>query len=520
MSAAETRAPLAPVALGELVRAFGGTLVAPGAPSAAVSSAGLVPIRDVHLDSRCAAPGVLFAALPGTRTDGARFAIDAVQRGASALLAPQAFDFAAGVPLWLHPEARRVAGLAAARVHGEANRHQRVIGVTGTNGKSTVVHLVGTLLAHAGHRPAVIGTVEYKLWGAAARPSTHTTPDAPELARLARTHLERGGDAFALEVSSHALDQERLAGFPLDVAVFTNLGRDHLDYHPDLEAYARAKERIFEHLKAGGAAVINADDPAGPRMRLAAERSGARVFTYGTRSNADLSAVLDVVGPSGTTLFLAGMGILRTGFFLPLVGRHNVENALAALAAVLFLGVSPAAAVAGLASLTAPRGRLEPVDTGQRGFRVFVDYAHTPDALERVLGTLRELLGASQAGAGRVLCVFGCGGNRDRAKRAPMGAAVARHADLAWITSDNPRDEEPLAIIDDILPGFEHGRATLGGGAVRVEPDRRKAIARALAEARAGDIVLIAGKGHEAWQQVRDKRLSFEDPRVVLEELS
>jgi UDP-N-acetylmuramoyl-L-alanyl-D-glutamate--2,6-diaminopimelate ligase len=502
----------------ELVRALGGRLQGDAAGQAA---GGGVEIRDVHLDSRRSGPDALFAALPGTKSDGARHAIDAVQRGSAALLVPRAFEFAAGVPLWTHPDARRVAGLAASLVHGDPVRAQRVVGVTGTNGKSTVAHLTGMLLRAAGHRPAVLGTVEYRLWGAEPLPATHTTPDAPELARLARRNLALGGDAIALEVSSHALDQERLAGFPLDVALFTNLGRDHLDYHADLEAYARAKERIFEHLKAGGAAVINAADAACERMRRAAERNGVRVFTYGTRSNADLSATIDVVGPSGTTMFLEGMGIPRTGFFLPLVGRHNVENALAALAAVLFLGASPATAVAGLASLTAPPGRLQPVDTGKRGFQVFVDYAHTPDALERVLATLRELLPApatdarsTGANAARVLCVFGCGGNRDREKRAPMGRAVARLADRAWITSDNPRDEEPLAIIEDILPGFEHGRA-----AAEVEPDRRKAIARALAEARAGDIVLIAGKGHEAWQQVRNTRLPFEDPRVVLEEL-
>jgi UDP-N-acetylmuramoyl-L-alanyl-D-glutamate--2,6-diaminopimelate ligase len=511
--------------LGELVRNLGGRLEGAG-PSGAEAE-----IADVHLDSRRVEPRVLFAALPGTRSDGARHAIDAVQRGATALLAPRAFEFVAGVPLWIHEDARRVAGLAAALVYGQPVSTQRVVGVTGTNGKSTVAHLVGALLAHAGHRPAVLGTVEYKLWNAPALPSTHTTPDAPELARLAKKNLALGGDAIALEVSSHALDQERLAGLALDAAIFTNLGRDHLDYHADLEAYARAKERIFEHLKVGGAALINADDAASQRMRRAAERCGARVFTYGTRSHADLSATLDAVGPAGTTLFLEGMGIPRTGFFLPLVGRHNVENALAALAAVLFLGASPETAVAGLASLTAPRGRLEPVETGQRGFRVFVDYAHTPDALERVLGTLREILPVPRSPAppesaesARILCVFGCGGNRDREKRAPMGAAVARHADRAWITSDNPRDEDPLAIIEDILPGFEHGRATLAGGTfkggtVEIEPDRRKAIACALAEARAGDIVLIAGKGHETWQQVRDTRISFEDPRVVLEEL-
>jgi len=489
------------VKLHELVRALGGRLQGSGA----------LELADVQLDSRRAAPGVLFAALPGSHTDGGRFAVDAVQRGASAVLAPAGFDFELGVPLWLHPEARAVAGRAAALVHGDPVRAQRTIGVTGTNGKSTVAHLAGRLLEHCGFRPGVLGTVEYRLWNRAPLSSTHTTPDAPELARLARANLAAGGDALALEVSSHALDQERLAGFPLDVAVFTNLAHDHLDYHATAEAYARAKERIFEHLKAGGAAVINADDPACERMLRAAERNGARSYTYGTRSHADLSATLDTVGPSGTTMFLEGMGIPRTGYFLPLAGRHNVENALAALAAVLFLGASPTTAVAGLASLTAPRGRLEPVSTGTRGFQVFVDYAHTADALERVLATLREFLPAGR----RLICIFGCGGNRDREKRAPMGRAVARQADLAVVTSDNPRDEEPLAIIEDILPGLAGGKA-----AVLVEPDRRQAIGRALREARTGDIVLLAGKGHETWQQLRDTRVPFEDPRVVLEELA
>jgi UDP-N-acetylmuramoyl-L-alanyl-D-glutamate--2,6-diaminopimelate ligase len=498
--------------LEDLVQRFGGRLLERNEREP------VAHLCDVHLDSRRTRPGTLFVALPGARTDGARHAIDAVRRGAAALLAPRPFEFDPGVPLWLHPEARRIAGESAALVHGEPLRTQRVVGVTGTNGKSTVAHLTGLLLRAAGLRPAVLGTVEYRLWGADPLPSTHTTPDAPELTRLARRNLELGGDAIALEVSSHALDQERLAGFPLDVAIFTNLSHDHLDYHGSFEAYARAKERIFACLKAGGAAVINADDVHAPRMLRAAERAGARCFTYGTRSHADLSATLDAASPAGTTMFLEGMGIPRTGFFLPLVGRHNVENALAALAAVLFLGASPAVLTDGLASLTAPRGRLEPVDTGARGFRVFVDYAHTPDALERVLGTLRELAEGSTARA-RVLCVFGCGGNRDREKRAPMGAAVARHADLVWVTSDNPRDEEPLAIIQDILPGFEQGRATTQAGCVAIEPDRRRAIARALAEARAGDIVLIAGKGHEAWQQLRDIRVPFEDPRVVREEL-
>jgi UDP-N-acetylmuramoyl-L-alanyl-D-glutamate--2,6-diaminopimelate ligase len=504
--------------LGALVRELGGALAA-RASGVDLPHDGEAEIADVHLDSRQAGPGVLFAALPGGRSDGRAFAAEAVRRGAAALLAPGlpglpgapgVLDVVPGVPLWIHPAARRVAGLAAARVHGDAVRSQRVIGVTGTNGKSTVVHLAGELMRRAGMRPGVVGTVEYRLWSSEPRPATHTTPDAPELARLAAANLAAGGDALALEVSSHALDQERLAGFALDVAIFTNLSRDHLDYHENAEAYARAKERIFEHTKSGGTAVINADDAAAGRMRGAATRHGVRVITYGTRSHADLSATIDVVGPAGTTLFLEGMGIPRTRYFLPLTGRYNVENALAALAAVLLLGANPAATVAGLASLTAPTGRLEPVDTGSRGFRVFVDYAHTPDALERVLGTLRALLPAT----GRLICVFGCGGNRDREKRSPMGAAVARHADVAVVTSDNPRDEEPRAIVADILPGFRGGRAE-----THVELDRRQAIARALAEARAGDIVLIAGKGHEAWQQLRDTRVPFEDRRIAHEML-
>lgn len=499
--------------LGALVREYGGVL----RPSATAPAA----VSRVEIDSRRAGPGVLFVALPGTRANGARFAAEALGCGASAVLAPR--DVPGIHPLWIHSDARSVAGRVAARLLGDPALEQRVVAVTGTNGKSTVAHLVGRLLAHLGHRPAIVGTVEVRLWGEAPRVATHTTPDAPTLQRLARENRERGGDAFVLEASSHALDQERLAGLALDAAVFTNLGHDHLDYHADLEAYAAAKERIFEHTKADGAAILNADDPACARMARAARAAGARVLTYGTGSSVDLSATPTDVGPSGTTMFLEGMGIPRTGLFLPLVGRHNVENALAAAAAVLSFGASPSALLEGLASLTAPRGRLEPVDTGERGFRVFVDYAHTPEALERVLTTLRGLLvPAGPAGParpagehGRLLCVFGCGGSRDRAKRGPMGAAVGRLADIALVTSDNPREEEPSEIIEEILPGLAGRRA-----AVQVEPDRRRAIGCALREARPGDIVLVAGRGHEAWQQLRNnERVPFEDSRVVLEEL-
>ena len=296
-----------------------------------------------------------------------------------------------------------------------------------------------------------------------------------------------------------------------------------LDYHEDLNAYARAKEKLFSYLKPGGAAVINADDGLADRMVAAAEKAGGRVVLYGTGSRADLVAETTEVGPRGSHLFLEGMGIPRTGLFLPLVGRHNVENAIAAVAAVLLLGASPSSVLEGLASVSAPRGRLEEVDVGKRrGFQVFVDYAHTPDALERVLTTLRDIMQLSGEGVvddhalfeGRLICVFGCGGNRDRDKRGPMGETVGSNSDVAIVTSDNPRHEDPDQIIAEVCEGLARTPVD-----VIVEPDRRSAIRLALREAEPGDIILIAGKGHEAWQLSRGKRLPFEDRRVVREEL-
>ena len=470
-------------------------------------------VLDVDLDSRRVRAGTLFAALPGGARDGGEFVPQALERGAVAVLSARRLATPDERPNWVHPEARRVAGEAAAVVHGHPSRGQGVVGITGTNGKSTVLHMTAQLLRHCGRRPGVSGTVGIELWGDGPREATHTTPDATELQRLCRRNLELGGDAFVLEVSSHALDQERIAGLELDVAVYTNLSRDHLDYHPTMDAYAAAKERIFAHLAPGGSAVVNLDDGHAERMIRAARASGARVVTYGIGSRADLRADRLEIGEQGIHLFLEGMGIPRTGFFLPLLGRHDVENALAALAAVLRLGASPSHAVRGLAAISTPRGRLEEVATGGRGFRVFVDYAHTPDALERVLDALRRLP-APPGGARRVLCVFGCGGGRDAEKRAPMGAAVARAADVAIVTDDNPRDEEPAAIAAEILRGMASGSAE-----VVVEPDRRNAIREALRRARPGDLVLIAGKGHERWQWSRGRKLPFDDVAVAREEL-
>lgn len=474
-------------------------------------------IRDVELDSRLVNRDSLFCALPGTQVDGARFVPNALANGATAVLAPHGdHEFSTDVnSLWIHPQATRIAGEAAALVHRPTKR-PKLVAITGTNGKSTVAHLVRELLRGSGFTPGLVGTIEVDLAGADSRASSMTTPNAPTLHRLVKKHVDGGGDALVLEASSHALDQERLAGLELDVAVFTNLTRDHLDYHSSFESYAEAKAKIFTCLGPEGVAIVNADDAWGEFMARRARDHGARVVTFGTGSSVDLRASRRSVGPEGTQLFLEGMGIPWTGLISPLVGQHNVENALAALSAVLTLGVSSQHALRGLTTIPSPPGRLERVDTGDRGVHVFVDYAHTPDALDRILVTLRGLL--DRAGRGRLLLVFGCGGDRDRSKRPLMGAVAVRRADLVFVTSDNPRSEEPSDIAADILGGMSAGESTRG--AVRVELDRRLAIRSALTAASRDDVVLIAGKGHETCQSFKGKSVPFDDREVAREELT
>ena len=480
-------------------------------------------VTDVHLDSRRVDVGDLFVALRGMREDGARYALDALARGASAVLTERPISYGAlrgprAVVEWVHPEARRVAGMAAALVHGEPSAGLFTVAVTGTNGKTTTAHLVGQLLAKAGRRPAVLGTAGNRLADGALRPAVNTTPDSPSLQRMLAQHRELGGDSLAMEASSHALDQERLAGLRVDVAVFTNLTRDHLDYHGDLESYARAKERLFRALGSRAHAVVNADDPCSRRMGDAARAAGARVHTYGARTSGDLRATTLETDLSGTRLLLSGMGISRTEVWLPLAGGYNVENALAAAAAALLSGASPSTVVDGLATASGAPGRLERVDTRGRGFSLFVDYAHTEDALEKVCRTVREglELGSGRLGGspGRMVVVFGCGGDRDRGKRAPMGRVVGEIADVAVVTSDNPRGEEPSRIAEEILAGMRATRAELV-----VELDRRAAIERAVRIARPGDVVLIAGKGHETTQTIGRRVDEFDDRRVAAEAL-
>lgn len=498
--------------LRELIETLGG--------SCALQDAG-PEVRDVHVDSRRVGVGDLFAALPGTEQDGGRFIADAVARGAVVVLTPHECDLRAvnlcmpglDVAHWVHQGARRVVGQAAALVHGSPARSLEVAGITGTNGKTTTAHILGHLLDEADLSPAVLGTAGHRLAGGRNLTATLTTPDAPELVRLLALHAKAGGRTVVMEVSSHALVQERTSGVDFDVAVFTNLTREHLDYHGDMDSYARAKARLFEHLAPGAVAVLNLDHPAWRTMAKAAERAGARTMTYSTRSPADLRASGLRTDLAGSLFNIDGMGIFSTELRLPLRGRYNVENALAAAAAARLLGASPSSVLEGLATTSAAPGRLEPVFTGGRGFQLYVDYAHSPDALERVLTVLRQDLQEREDG-GRLIVVFGCGGDRDAGKRPEMGRVASALADVAVVTSDNPRGESPERVIADILVG-------MGGGAQParrvVEVDRRVAIQRAVELAHAGDVLLVAGKGHETGQEIGDRVLAFDD-RVVAQE--
>jgi UDP-N-acetylmuramoyl-L-alanyl-D-glutamate--2,6-diaminopimelate ligase len=493
------------MALSALARALGGTV-----------ENGDAPLCDVHLDSRRLERGALFCALPGHRADGLDHAGAAIERGATALLAPRAAAERArrearGLPLWLHDDPRSIAGRAAALVHGDPSRSLATYAVTGTNGKTTVAHLVGHFLAAAGRTPAVIGTVGNRIAGAARLPATNTTPDATELQRLCARHRAGGGDAFVMEASSHALAQERLDGFHVGTAIFTNLTRDHLDYHVDMARYEAAKARLFERLEPGCHAVLPAGDPVAERYAGIARARGASVHTYGIGSRADLSASRVVVTPGGIHTFLDGMGI-SWETTLPLVGRHNLANALAALLAVLVSGASPSALRGGLATVSLPVGRLERVDTNGRPFQVFVDFAHTPDAVEVTLRSLREQL--EQAGRGRLICLFGCGGQKDTGKRPLMGALAERLADVVVLSSDNPRGEDPLAIIEQVRAGMTGRTETV------VEPDRRAAIFAAVGLARPGDIVVLLGKGHEDFQEIAGVRRPFCDVDVAREAMA
>jgi UDP-N-acetylmuramoyl-L-alanyl-D-glutamate--2,6-diaminopimelate ligase len=461
-------------------------------------------VRTVVHDSRRVTPGALFAAVPGSTTDGHDHVDEAVRRGAVAVLVEHDVD----VPVTrvVVDSVRRAVGPIAAAACGDPSAELRVLGVTGTNGKTTVTHLLEGIATADGRRTGVIGTLGARLDGAAV-PVGFTTPEAPDLQLLLATMLEQGADTVAMEVSSHALAQYRVDGTRFAAACFTNLTHDHLDFHGSMDDYFAAKARLFTRAFTEAAAV-DVDDPHGVDLEARAIGAGLAVTTYGLDAPADVTARDVVTGPGGTdfVLCLRAAGT-EVPAHLELLGRVNVANALGAAATALIVGTDPAAIVAGLATTPAVPGRLERVDVGQ-DFTLLVDYAHTPDALATVLLDARRL-----AGTGRVIVVFGCGGDRDAEKRPLMGAVAAQHADLAVLTSDNSRSEDPRAIADAVLDGLHAGPARHV-----VELDRRAAIAVAVDAAASGDVVVVAGKGHETGQTVGGVTTPFDD-RVVAREL-
>ena len=453
----------------------------------------------VGYDSRRISPGMVFVAIPGKNTDGHQYITAALERGAVAIISQQNGFVPHRATKIKVPDARRALARTAAAFYGFPSQQLKVIGVTGTNGKTTVSFMVKHILEAAGVKTGLLGTVRYEI-GERCIPAQRTTPEALEIQAMMAQMLNAGCKACVMEVSSHALDQQRVVGVNFDVGIFTNLTQDHLDYHGTMDAYFQAKERLFATLSTGGksaTAVINVDDAYG--ARLVNESSLEVKLTYGLHDAARLRATKIQLGRGATKLTIetpAGSFACR----LPLIGRHNIYNALAAVGAALSLQVDLSTIKTGLETMKPVPGRLEKVDCGQP-FSVFVDYAHTDDALQNVLTTLREIT------QGRVLLAFGCGGNRDNGKRAKMGRVAAQLADHTIITTDNPRKESATWIAAQIEEGF---RAVRTGGH-QVELDRHRAIDELIRMARPGDVVLLAGKGHETYQEFEDTVVPFDD---------
>ncbi len=474
-------------------------------PAVAVSGPVDLEIKGVTHDSRQVKPGFIFCALSGQRDDGNRYIQDAIDRGAAAVVSGQATAVSRGQAAFIQArDPQETMAVLAAAYHGDPSRKLQVVGITGTNGKTTIAFMIRDILRAAGRKTGLVGTVEYEI-GDRVIPAGRTTPEASDLQKMLAEMVAVGCRAAVMEVSSHALVQKRVAGIEFDVAVFTNLTHDHLDYHETVPRYFEAKASLFQGLARQGkkaAAVINLDDPWGVQL---AQLPGlaASLVTYGTGVAATVRAERIRVSARGSEAIVQspwGPAAVK----LSLLGRFNIHNALAALAAAGTLGIRPESAAETLAKMTAVPGRLEEIKTGQ-GFLVFVDYAHTEDALQNVLTTLRELA------ARRLIVVFGCGGNRDKTKRPRMGAVVARLADYAILTSDNPRGENPSAIIAEIQSGMQGTRE------YEVVEDRYEAIVKALSLAESGDVVLVAGKGHENYQEFANTVIPFDDRQVVRE---
>ncbi len=458
-------------------------------------------IRGVSQDSRIMEPGFLFVAIKGYKTDGHLYLDDAVKAGAPAVVVQKEVDVPPGITLVVVENTRAALALLAADFYGRPSQKLRLAGVTGTNGKTTTTYLISSVYRSAGLKVGLIGTIANYI-GDRKLEVMHTTPDAVSLQKLLQEMVDEGVKTAVVEVSSHALSLERVTGCEFDVGVFTNLTQDHLDFHRDMEEYLRVKAGLFKRIGGGEKkwpkfVVVNRDDPYGGRI---IQDVRVPVITYGIYGDADVRAVDVKVSDQGSSFTaVSRWGSVRLN--IRLAGLFNVYNALAAFAVGLGSGFKPELVAKSLESVEGIPGRFELVDCGQ-DFTVVVDYAHTPDGLENILRAAREIT------SGRLITVFGCGGDRDRKKRPVMGRIAGLYSDLPIITSDNPRTEDPICIIGDVEAGI---REVAQPGRYMVIPDRREAIKKAILEAGKGDLVIIAGKGHEDYQIVGDRKLHFDD---------
>jgi len=465
-----------------------------------------VSVHAITDDSRAVSADGLFVAARGERVDGHEFIPAAVRGGMVALVSQQPVS-GVSLPFVRVDDSRKALGLLGSRFYGDPSSHIRVIGVTGTNGKTTTTYVCKALLETLGHPVGLIGTVVYQI-GERTMPATHTTPGSLELQQLLAKMVAGGCTTAVMEVSSHALAQDRTSGCEFDVAVFSNLTQDHLDFHKTMEEYFRAKLRLFTGLKKGlktnKRAIINIDDSYGNRI---VERSPVPVWTYAINAKADLRAEAVRLSLRGTN-FTAATPVGSFPIESQLVGEHNVYNLLAAVGVALHEGATPAQIREAVAKIMNVPGRFERVIAGQP-FTVAVDYAHTEDALVRLLTAAQALK------TGRIITVFGCGGDRDRGKRPKMGEAAVRYSDVVILTSDNPRTEDPLSILEQVEVGVIEGLRQRPHVRYRKVPDRREAIEEAVREARTADMVLIAGKGHEDYQIIGTRKVHFDDREVA-----
>ena len=473
-----------------------------------LAQSGNPPVTGVEYDSRRIKPGNLFVAMRGESSDGNRFLGQAIRAGAVAVVT-DSDQKPSGVAWAQVPHGRRALAVVSQNFYGRPAERLAITGITGTNGKSTTAFSIESILSAAGRKSALVGTIEYHVAGTVL-PAPHTTPEALELQRIFRQAADHGATEVVMEVSSHALAQGRTYGIPFEVAVFTNLTRDHLDYHATMEEYFAAKQVLFEGSGAPEPrwAVVNVDDDAGVRLAKFSKAQRSQVITYGL-ARADVHAAKVHISAQGTRF-----DVVTPDDAIPvhsqLIGRVNVYNILAASAAAYARGCSSDAIEAGVRTLARVPGRFERVDCGQ-AFTVVIDFAHTDDALRNLTALAREFVKAS---GGRVITVFGCGGDRDRSKRPLMGEAAGKGSDFVVLTSDNPRTEDPIAILNDAAVGLQRS-----GAQHQTEPDRRAAIRLAVNTARPGDIVLIAGKGHEKSQILATGPVPFDDAEVAAEAL-